>query len=314
MTKRWLIGLAAVLGAVALGWLLFGPAVAWLAGGDLDQLGPKERLDAISAIRGQLTTVLSAFVVAGGLVYTARKFALDRDKQFTDRFNAAVDHLGAADATVRAGGVRALDRIMFDSPRDRSRVRETLTDFLRQHTSAAEPDAVRTRGDLRAAVSALREAPPRKVEDTPLDLRGVRLAGASLTGIALPHSRLDQADLTESNLTDADLDSARLDGATLSDAVAARTRMRSASLRRAVLAGTDLTGADCSLADLTEADLRLATLRDTVLTNAVLVNTDLRGTDLSGAIGLTAEQIRRAKLDERTKMPAGIDHPLSARP
>lgn len=307
---RWLVGFGATVVVVAMLWLLFGPAMAWLAGSDLDRLSPKERLDAVGAMRGQLTTVISAAFVAGGLWYTARKFSLDRDKQVTDRFNSAVDHLGASDATVRGGGIRALDRIMRDSPRDRARIRETLTDFLRQHTNGGEPDAVTTRGDLRAAVAALRWQPARKVVDEPLDLRGVRLAGGNLIGISAAHSQFDRADLAGANLTGADFESARLDGVNLTNASAAHTRLRAASLRHAKLSGTDLSAADCTHTDLTEADLRQATFLGTVLTGAILLNADLRAVDLGAATGLTAEQVRQAKIDDRTELPPGIDHPL----
>ncbi|MGH3848791.1 MAG: hypothetical protein ACRDRT_03650, partial [Pseudonocardiaceae bacterium] len=125
-TRRLAI-LGEAIGAVGVLWLLFGPVTTWLAGGDLGQLSVKDRIDAISGIHGQIGGVLSAAFVAGGLYYTGRKFFLDRDKQFTDRFNAAVGHLGASDVTVRAGGVRALDRIQHDSPLDRDRVLEQLS-------------------------------------------------------------------------------------------------------------------------------------------------------------------------------------------
>ncbi|WP_410675455.1 hypothetical protein [Amycolatopsis sp. cmx-4-68] len=110
MTRPWsrllLFGVI-LIGALALLWVVFGPLTSWLGGPALDQLDAKDRLAAVSTIRGQVGTVLSAAFVGGGLYYTGRKFFLDRDKQFTDRFNAAIDHLGSAEETVRAGGVRA---------------------------------------------------------------------------------------------------------------------------------------------------------------------------------------------------------------
>jgi uncharacterized protein YjbI with pentapeptide repeats len=137
------------------------------------------------------------------LYYTGRKFFLDRDKQFTDRFNAAVDHLGSTDRTVRAGGVRALERIPHDSPTDRNRVLATLTGFLRQRTADGSDD------DVTAALGALRNRgkPPRRLADQPLDLRGARLAGADLTGADLGGTDLHEV----IGLTPEQIASARVD-------------------------------------------------------------------------------------------------------
>lgn len=190
--------LLGAVGAVVVLWALFGPLATLLAGSDLAKLGPKERIDALNGIRGQITAVFAVI----GLYFAARKYFLERDKQITDRFNAAVDHMLSSSETGRAGGIRALGRILSDSPDDRDLTLETITGFLRHHTQDCEPDAVATRDDLSAAIAVLRKPrkTSRKTRELPLDLRRVRLAGANLRG-----ARLTEADLTHADLNGASL-------------------------------------------------------------------------------------------------------------
>jgi len=243
--RTWLSGLAVAAGlllTVGAVWLLFGPLATWLGGADLQALSPKDRLDALSTIRDQIGTVVGALSVGGGLYYTARKYFLDRDKQFTDRYKDANGHLESADQVVRAGGVRTLDRILHDSPRDRNRVLSSLADFLRAHANGDPQPAVT------AAVDALRNR-PRARADEPLNLREIRLPRADLRAIDLR-----QADLTGAELTGAVLTGATLDHAQLADAT-----LIGADLTGARLTGAVLTGARLHQADLTGADLREVT-------------------------------------------------------
>lgn len=304
---RILTATGAALVGVGMLWVLLGPLPSLLGGADLRQLDPAERFTAISTIRGQIGTVISAAFVAGGLFYTGKRYFLDRDKQFTDRFNAAVDHLGSDNDIVRAGGVRALDRILRDSPTDRNRVVESLTQFIRRHSSGKTiPD------DVTAAIAAVRNRPtvPKNVEEDPLDLHGAHLPTANLRGATLDAADLTRATLTEANLSAATMTHAQLNHAALIKTNLTNAALRHADLRSAQLTEADLTSADLTNADLTDAGIRRATLTRTDLTGAILVRTDLRGADLRDAIGLTNPQLSRATVDEHTRLPAAIEHPL----
>jgi hypothetical protein len=70
--------------------------------------------------------------------------------------------------------------------------------------------------------------------------------------------------------------------------------LRGADLRGADLIGADLRGADLELADLTGADLRGADVRDAALADALF---------------LTASQLRAARGDGGTTIPAGMERP-----
>jgi len=229
---RWSMKAGLIALVIVALWFLFGPLTRWIAGSDVDGLDAARRLDALNPIRGYLTTVLGTVSVGTGLVFAARRFWLEREKQVTDSFNAAIDHLGSDSATVRAGGISALERILRYSPVDRNRVLSTVASYLREHTRGSTVHG-HLSADVAAAVATLRQ--PRRPEprhpDLPLDLRGVRLPGVDLRGI-----QLAGADLTDAELTGVDLRSANLVGATLTG-----TTLINADLRGANLTGTDLT-------------------------------------------------------------------------
>ena len=301
---RALLVIAALAVAGVLLWFLFGPVVDWLGGGDLDRLDAKDRIAAIGTIRGQVATVLSAAFVAGGLYYTGRKFVLDRDKQYTDRFTAAVDQLGSGDVTVRAGGHRALERILHDSPRDRDRVLRTVAGYLRAHpvTTAAVPD------DVVAALTTLRDRgrPPRGQADH-LDLRDAHLGRTDLTGIDLRDADLSGSDFTGAVLRNSDLRGARLGRATLREADLSGATLAGAHAVKAILAHAVACGTDLGRCDLTDADLTESDLAEARFEATILANTDLSGADLRTARGLTGGQLRRTRRSPATSLPPDLD-------
>jgi len=77
-------------------------------------------------------------------------------------------------------------------------------------------------------------------------------------------------------------------------------------VRGAFLRRTDLSNASLRAADLTGADFTNAILRGADLKDAILDGTVLKGADLSGARNLTISQLRKAILDEKTKLPEGL--------
>jgi uncharacterized protein YjbI with pentapeptide repeats len=72
--------------------------------------------------------------------------------------------------------------------------------------------------------------------------------------------------------------------------------VRRVDLSGAILVGADFSGADCSNANFRGADFEDANLRGTIL----------KGADLTGALNLTREQIREAKVDADTLLPPGL--------
>lgn len=64
---------------------------------------------------------------------------LDRQGQLTDRFSKAIEQLGSDKLQIRLGGIYALERIAHDSERDYPTVRNVLTTFVREETTALRP-------------------------------------------------------------------------------------------------------------------------------------------------------------------------------
>ncbi|WP_433655099.1 pentapeptide repeat-containing protein [Nocardia sp. CA-128927] len=271
--KRWLTTAAVIILIFTLAWLAYqGPL--WLAG------------DAKNAesFRNQLIQLVGIGVTAAVAVYGIKKHYLDKDKQYTDSFSAAIGHLGSTDLTVRAGGVRELDRIMHFTPIDRIRVLDTCADFLRQHAgprSRPDPDEDLP-ADVAAVLSVLQRRNP-SVTEPPMNLAGVRLPRSNLRETTLTGVRLTAAELTDSDLR----------GATLIDA----------DLTNADLVGADLTGANLTRARLTGARLIGAKLIGATLTGADLSNTALAGADLTSTVGITAAQLEQSRTSPDTQLP-----------
>ena len=120
---RWLAGgIAAVVLAVAVAWVLFVPAADWLAHHDVGSAKGALYETARDNARGRLLTLGAGLFAAGALVFTARNFTLSRrtfalteQGQVTDRYTKAIEQLGSDKLDVRIGGIYALERIARDS-------------------------------------------------------------------------------------------------------------------------------------------------------------------------------------------------------
>jgi uncharacterized protein YjbI with pentapeptide repeats len=331
--KRWLaVGIAAVVLAVAVAWVLFVPAADWLARHDVGSVKGSLLQTARDAARGRLLTLGAGLFAAGALLFTARNFTLSREGQVTDRYTKAIEQLGSDKLDVRIGGIYALERVARDSARDHPTVMEVLTAFIREHShehsheqgppsdpggtdrTVAWELARWTRPDVQAAVTVVgrRDAKRdiQRIDLTNADLTRAILTNADLTRAILAvailtGARLTGADLTDASLTDARLDhahlrgasltDARLDHADLTDAILTDARLYGAHLYGSHLTGADLTGADLAGADLAGADLARADLTRADLTRARLTGADLTGADLTRA-RLTGADLTRADL------------------
>ncbi|TMR24830.1 pentapeptide repeat-containing protein [Actinomadura geliboluensis] len=138
------------------------------------------------------------------------------------------------------GGVYALQRLMKDSPDDRSTIRSVLAAYVRTHaqdnpsgsdkpSGPVPPGLDRTRlaVDVEAALTTVAASPPANGRD-PLDLHNVdfhhrhlaykALTSANLDGAALGNTDLRQTNLTTAFLNGGDLHNADLRGAILDNA------------------------------------------------------------------------------------------------
>jgi hypothetical protein len=200
-----------------------------------------------------------------GLYFTWRRVEISQDQQVTERFTRAIDQLGATHEDgnprleVRLGGIYALERIAWDSPkRDYSTVMEVLTAYVRENTPqapgpskgpsdvassdveadegtkqpTAPPEPRRPTADIQAILDVLKRAQTRVPEEyrTPPDLHEANLQRAILQGVNLQDAHLDIANLQGAllegvTLPGAYLGGARLDEANLQGAKVARVQL-----------------------------------------------------------------------------------------
>src|SRR6266487_2206171 len=113
------------------------------------------------------------------------------------------------------------------------------------------------------------------------DLRGAHLIRADLSCANLYRAHLSGADLSCANLDEANLSIAKFIKAKLSDASLGKASLERANLSRASLRRADLSGADLGGADLSGADLGIA---------------NLRRANIDKALGITQEQLSKAKV------------------
>ncbi|WP_280236029.1 pentapeptide repeat-containing protein [Nocardia cyriacigeorgica] len=277
-TQRVFAIIGGVVAIAAIIWLVY-QVPAWLT----------RDVKEAEGFRTQLVQLIGFGIAGAVAVYGIKKHYLDRDKQYTDSYSAAVSKLGSADSFLRAGGARELERIMDYTPADQIRVVETYADFLRHHSATSDrPDsAQRPAADVTAVLAALRRR--RVAADEPtLDLSRIQVPNADMRGMRLPgadlsRSNLNGADLTDATLTDADLTATTFNRADLSNARLCRAKLIDARFVAATLRGADLTGAD--------------------MTGCALKDADLRGADLREVRGLTAEQLADARTDATTRLP-----------
>ena len=86
---RWLVGIAAVVLALAIVWALFVPLADWLAHHDVGSATGPLHETALDNARGRLLTLAAGLLAAGALVFTARNFTLSREGHVTDRYTKA---------------------------------------------------------------------------------------------------------------------------------------------------------------------------------------------------------------------------------
>ncbi|MEU8060495.1 pentapeptide repeat-containing protein [Microbispora bryophytorum] len=286
-----------------------------------ESLEPKERIDALTAIRGarlqRINTwgvILGLAFTASGLVYTAQTLRSTQEGQITDRYTKAIEQVGSKDVDIRIGGIFALERIARDSPRDALTIAQVLSSHLRKNMRVdlvkVPGDALpRPAGDIRAALNVLAQLRSTPDYQSSMDLQYIDAHGLDLVGAPLYGADLTAANLSAANLYGELLESEALEGANLtraelshaelSHALLTSTNLSHATLHKATLVGANLCrsfsdspydyAADVYMASIsgTCADLSHADLTDADLTDAIWrepgVASDIPLLDLRGA-------------------------------
>lgn len=184
----------------------------------------------------------------------APRMAPSTPAEARDPFLAALDYLGHAQATVRIGGILALERCARQGG-DLRACTGTLAAYVQQWAVVDSPAGRNRPGfDVTAALAVLSRLLP---SGDPLrnlaDLRRVHLAGLELTDADLSRFHLEHADLSGSDLRGANLGGVNFRGANLRGALLSGAVFSGASLRGADLTGAVLSDDEFGPADLSQA-------------------------------------------------------------
>ena len=240
----------------------------------------------------------------------------DRQRHITESFAKAVELLGSNKLEVRLGGIYSLERISKESPDDYWPVMETLTAFVREHSTRNEPDRkaqdVGQRVSQRAYFLWLEAGCPdggaeehwaEAVKQDELGKPPTADIAAVLTVIKrrteqsqereranawrldLAGAILKQANLVKMRLEGADLTDARLQGANLMGAHLDGAFLEDARFDGAILIDTHFKGATLVSAHLGGGTIFLVVyLEGAVLIDAHLEGAILNATHLEGAL------------------------------
>jgi Pentapeptide repeats (8 copies) len=275
--------LAAALGALVIASMVLFPAYLVerdLDAGELAQLPANDLADAINDRRTVLLQGIAGALFFVTAFFTWRQIRLAREGQITERFTRAVDQLGSKELPVRVGGIYALERIVFDSARDRVAIAEIFSTYLRQppNPSAGSHSKHLVSAGMPPDVQAvLRVLARRKPEpwEPPLDLSGVNwqgfdfapfgvpfpLRGAIFTGAHLEQVSLRASELTDANFIDAFLDQADFQSIVQSFRIKHRTQIARAKFQGVHAGGALFTGANLSEAWFEDAVLTMPASR-----------------------------------------------------
>ncbi|MBD3932522.1 pentapeptide repeat-containing protein [Streptomyces chumphonensis] len=230
----------------------------------MDDLSP----GAGAAVNGFRTGIAALGVGAAALVslyFAHRTYELGKSAQFTDRFSKAVEMLSAnEEPTMALGGIYALERVMKDSPYDRSAVIEVLAAHIRRRSSFgglsanASPSYTERNicraEDVAAALTVLARREFRgddpQVDLSRCDLRRFSFSrGANFRNTDFSESHLGNCYLPEANFSGSYfrgtlLTWARVEGADLSDCAFPEADMTAINLAGAKLDGSNLMAAN----------------------------------------------------------------------
>ncbi|MCA2200839.1 pentapeptide repeat-containing protein [Streptomyces sp. SMS_SU21] len=253
---------------------------------------------------------------------------LTREGQVTERYVEAIKLLSAENLTQRLGGIYALERIMWDSDKDRSTAVDVLAAFIRERAAIGAADGLvgpdgrrRPQEDVQAALTVLgrRRTHEEKIDVINLshtDLRGADLTDAMLDHVDLGDCLLQQASFYRASLRcadffDSDLTEAHLGDARIGGAIFAHADMTGASLWKAEGDDVDFTSADMGRVTLVRCTLPNSLFRHASLTQAEIDDTILRGADFRNADlrttkGLTSDILESVIYDDGTLLPESL--------
>lgn len=258
---------------------------------------------------GSVVLAITAYIAYLNFTIGEKNLKLTEEKQVTERFSRAIEHLGSEKIDVRLGGIYALEQIAITSQKTYHwTIVEILSAFIRERcrTSALTSDLNDSESggieignpfvinsqtssnqtkkiciDIQAAITVLgrRNVELENPEEQYMNLMEVNLAGINMNNGNFSHANFIGSDLSGATLWNAKLINCHLDCVNLHKA-----RLTYADLTKASLSGYPDTDGHILFTNLREANLIGANFSETNLSGANLSYTFLHGTNFSKAI------------------------------
>ena len=262
-----------------------------------------------------LAQALFGTAIAFGIYVAYRRVLASDNANEQQVFNEATAKLGDKSASVRLGGVYALDKLAGSNKDYLTRIAEILCAHLRETTQKEEYQEKykdKPSNEIQSLAKVLSELNKelnilnsRKEKNGNFDFLRLDLSASYLVGVNLGNACLKDVNLRETNLQGASLDGAQMQRAILSqaqmqEALLVHTEMQGTSCHEVQMQGAHLHGAQMQRASLWRAQMQGAILYWTRLQGAHLPEAKMQGiilfeTQMQGTT-LIKTQMQGAKL------------------
>jgi uncharacterized protein YjbI with pentapeptide repeats len=248
----------------------------------------------VQVIGGAILSI-TAYVGYCNFEIGEKSLKVGEDKQVTERFSKAIEHLGSDKIDIRLGGIYALEQIAVDSPEKYHwTIVEILSAFVRGKRQIEELSTDPSDSELdlnEASQESPFNATSHKFEKVGIDIQTALTVLGRRNVVEDPKGK--HIDLRKVNLVGVELPNANFSGAILCNAILCDVDFMGADLSNAYLNGVDLRKARLSFANLNDTDLTAAPnanneivfvdLCDARLFGATFVKAKLSGADFDRA-------------------------------
>jgi hypothetical protein len=93
---------------------------------------PKDQISLINSNRETLLQAASGLFFFITAYFAWRNISISEEKQLSERFSKAIEHLGSDQVSVRVGGIFSLEKLALDSPKETSNIMEVLMLFINE--------------------------------------------------------------------------------------------------------------------------------------------------------------------------------------
>jgi uncharacterized protein YjbI with pentapeptide repeats len=305
----------------------------------------RDRLKLVDDARKTLAQILGGLVVLVGLILTYYSYQLnvdkqdlDRERQMTDRFSKAIEHLADEKQSIRLGGLFELERISKDSPKDFSSAMEVISSFIRekspfqkttydekkeneiiylnikyrkyQDLTEEEKNYVLPE-EIKLALKIIgRREIKSETDHKVLNLRGININKADLSNL-----EFSDVDFSGSNLYGVNFRESKLLNANLSDSILYNcnfykgkifdSEITNSDLRQAKFLETEISNSDLSYSDCTLTEFIGTVFKQLEFFDSNFYLTDFSRADLHELIIREngEKQFQNSIFDENTKFP-----------